>query len=84
MTVRREGGEAVDNLSELGRGVGFHREVGAYPERGSRWAGDPVPALSSALFLSLFVLVPFCLLPQTSHLLLFPLLLCLVPPAQDY
>ena len=34
-------------------GGGFHREFGACPEQGARWAGDPVPALSSALLLLL-------------------------------
>ena len=51
MTVMREG--ELDDLGDLGRGEGFRREVGACPDWGSRWAGDPVPALSLALLLLL-------------------------------
>ena len=41
----------MDDLGVLGRGVGFSRKVGACPERGSRWVGDPVPVLSLVLLL---------------------------------
>ena len=53
----------------------------ACPEWGSQWAGDPVLALSLALFVGSLVSVPCCLWPKPSHLLSFPLLLCPVPPA---
>ena len=52
----------MDDLGGLGRGVRFRREVGACPASSPRWAGDPVPPLSSAR-------VPFSL-PDSIRLVL--------------
>ena len=39
----------------------FRGGGGTYPERGSKWAGDSVLALSLALFVCSVVSVPSCL-----------------------